>query len=467
MGGLDFEALRWLVALSLAVAALLVRRWWRSPDWAGADSPCTFGTSATLLALCAKGAFVTLAGHRPDADDAFYAGMALAPLEHPGVALREIEGSYWLTHYGMATYEPLRALAADVTGEPPLRVYYLWAPALFGALLVLANFELLRLWNGRLALLGVVAACAVFLLWGDTHRTHSNFGLLRLFQGKAVLVAVLVPLLTAWAWRSVRDGAEPRGRMLLGVVAAIGMSPTGLVLPLMLLALIYGACAVASARSVLRAAVYDLARRMAGIAWYPPVIALFVLWSKPGVAVRASGDGLDVVSDSLGDNLALVFGLEPRGLIILGAALLLPLCVAPGLRRPLMVWTAVAAVSLFNPWSSEALRTLVSDSMAWRLWWVLPLPAIAGLGAAALAGKLPELLRVPAAAAPALLLGFVMAGFAVLTGQWVLSTENKASLRWPPELKLEDPTRMPHRYYRDSLVILGTRVCSPRSGSCQ
>ena len=470
VGGLNFASLRWLVLLSLPLAGLLVWRWWRAGHAGDTDATSPL-TSCVVVLLCVGAAFLALAGHRPDGDDAFYAAMALAPLEYPDVPLRDIVGSYWKSQYGMTSVETLRALFAHTTQAPLLEVFYLWFPACMAMLLVLANYELLRAWNAPLALLGLLATLAVFLLWAETHRTHSNFGLLRLFQGKAVLLSVMVPLLTACAWRAVRNADEPRGRLPAALIASMGLSPTGLVVPLLLVGLIFAAAAFAEPRAHWRKTVLAYVVRMAALAWYPAVVAVIVISPKSGAAVRASGEDSLVVSNAIGDNLALVFGPEPRSLLILASVPLLALCVSPSMRRPVLIWSGLVLLCLFNPWSSAVFRELIADSMAWRLWWALPLPAMAGLVAAAAAVTLGRAGRsVPSGAVgqvlPALVLALVVGGFAALPGTRLVSAANHAGLRWPPEPKLVEKHRMPHRHYRTPLVVLGSRVCSPHSGRC-
>lgn len=471
LAGLDFATLRWLLLATLPLAAWLVRFWWQaarrdeSPD-GGALHP---GETVVLVLLCVVGSALVVSGHRPDGDDAYYAAMVLAPIEFPDVAMRAIEGNYWNSHYGMTSVPLLQAALASATGLPVLQFYYLWFPAVLAVFVVLAHYELLRCWSRELALTASVLALVVLICWADTHRTHANFGFLRLFQGKAVLVSVFVPLLSAWAWQSGPRGEGPTGRLALGVIAAMGFTPTGLVVPALLLSLVFVSQLLAAPMRT--AQMVLLVRRLASVGWYPGLIAVWVIWPKDHAAVRELGVGARLVSDSLVDNFGLVFDLTPRSVLVLATLVLLPLAVSQRHRRVVACWVLLVVLVLFNPWSSQLFRAF-ADSMAWRLWWALPLPAIAALGGAALTRRL-VLLATPATAGSdsrrslRYLSVAALAGmFALLPGAWVISSANGARLQWTPQPRLETATRMPHRIYKESLVVLGWRVCSRETGRC-
>lgn len=457
MFNLSFMTLQWLALPGLIAGLLLARHWRQRPG----AVPTPVSTSLVLAFYCIAATVIVLLVHRPDGDDAYYVGMGLAVLETPEAPLQSVFGSYWESHYGMTSYELLRATIAFWSPLPLLSVWYLWAPALLAPLIVLANYRLLRYWRPELALLASAVLLVVFLTWADVHRSHANFGFARLFQGKAALVSLVVPLVVLWSLQMVRDKtAWDQGRLGLVIVCGIGFSPTGLVVPLLAAMLVFASDFVRSPGQV-----FMLSVRRLHVLIYPTIVALFVFWSK-GTVLRVGSDELGrlIVSDNMVANLQLVFGGGLRGAIALAAVALLPAVIPAAHRAAAIAWCLVSALVLFNPWSSAFFRVLIADSMAWRLWWSLPLPAITALVLTWLAGKA---VRRDTLTRRGLIATFTLAMlYALLPGAWVMSEANNARLAWPPRARLENPGRLPHRAHGHELVVLNGRVCSERVDRC-
>ena len=181
-------------------------------------------------------AFVTLAAHRPAADDAFYLSIPATLLRFPqqpvllhDTLYRLQDAPILLPFYRLANHEVLVAVVSRITGIDHLVVAYLVLPPLFAALCVFAwAFLLQRIVPARWALvLPVLFAC--MLLLGEAPRTYGNFAFVRMHHGKAILATCMVPIIAGAALDFVRDGGWRAWLLLFAAqVAALGLAASAL-----------------------------------------------------------------------------------------------------------------------------------------------------------------------------------------------------------------------------------------------
>ncbi|TBR23755.1 hypothetical protein EPO15_05365 [bacterium] len=369
-------ALLW-AALPAAVAGVFLLRRLPRPEGSG---------ERALLGLCLLCAAAVLVAHRPDSDDGLYLGFAGGVADFPRAPLLKADALHGipglpilLSTYRFHSIEALYGAVSYLTGLSVLAVSHLGFATLFGFLAPLAWARLFRVLTPGRWLWGVAGAVGYLLLDGGAHAGWGNLAFVRLFQGKAAFLTVLSPLVVAYA---LAFGAAPTPgnwlRLAAGLVASAGLTASAL-----WAAPLTAAAALATAwrpnRDGLRAAAGG-----AAAAAYPLAVALVLRAGlKEGVMGQMSlPPGLEgkFLAETL--NYVVAQGVHRWALALLLAAA--PYFAPAGAPRR---WAAAASglfLLLFNPWTGPWVALNLTSPWNYnRLFWLLPVPAAAGLAAAA------------------------------------------------------------------------------------
>ncbi len=394
-----------------------------------APAHVTRGTSLLLVVLALVAVAVTLASHRPDADDSSFIQIAAQTLRFPERApltfdawLGTISEPFRFAPYRLASYETLVALLVEWTGLDLLTVYYLLLPGLTAALTVGVAFLFARWFLPyRAAIFGVGIFILIALAWGETHRSYGNFIFVRLFQGKALLIALTIPMTLIAGLMLLRRPSFGNWTFLaFAQVAAIGVSSSGLV------------CSFAATAVILASAMRHNMRVfivMAGLILttliYPAVLGA---WLKLAGGRAAS---LHEVGTFLPINASL--GLSAREAIALA---IFPLGVgALGLgvqRREYTLLATAVLVLVFNPWLSELLSGLSSRNMSWRWAWSAPVPLLLAVAlAATISPILSPRRETRKVLSPGAVTGIVVLMFFLGAARWTLAPSNNVTWHWP------------------------------------
>ena len=173
---------------------------------------------------------------RPNPDDLFYVNLSQWVAVHGQFPLKDTlfsELVYPMANWPpVASYDGLVGVVARLFGAHAATVEYVVVPPVATFLAVLALWRLLRAWRVR-HLLWVLSTALVFLLFDGTisYATPGNLFLTRLWQGKIVLLCVVVPVLLVHSLRYVERPTRARLLpLLLGGIAAVGLTTTGIFL---------------------------------------------------------------------------------------------------------------------------------------------------------------------------------------------------------------------------------------------
>ncbi|SFD94795.1 DUF6077 domain-containing protein [Blastococcus tunisiensis] len=416
----------WLATAPLVVAATV--RWLR-PVLAGIPAASPWPP----LALALGAAVGSLLVVRPDLDDASYVVRSTWIAAHGDVRVGDVlfsdgawPGLAAQTPY-LPSIEALLGWVARVSGLSAGTVVYVLFPPVVAAGAVWALWMLLRAWGVRRP--GACLALAgVFLVFGGaTAASWGNLHLGRIWQGKVVFLALVVPLLyavVAALWKVEGERARRAALLvtaLLGV-ASVGLTPAAIfVVPgVVLVALVPGllarrpalagaAFAAGAGPALAAGAVTVLAGEARGIGLVDAAAA--------GPWAKVLGTGIPAAVVVVAAVVVLLGGLWPRWWSGADAA-----------GR----WTAAAAVGagllIAVPVLYDvAVAVMGTDAIAWRLTWIVPVPALVGMLAAIPGGPRRLPLGVPVAV--------VVAGALVWGGVPLWSTTNGARLA-PAEWKI-------------------------------
>lgn len=421
------------VAVSVAVVVLRARYRWRLVP----AGPHTGAAVVLGLVVATLSAVVV----RPDLDDASYTVRGTWVAARGAFGTRDVifSDGRWPALAEQTPYLPavetLAGLLARATGMHAADLLYgVYVPvASFAA--VWALWMLLRSWGARRPAAALLLAL-LFLLWGGaTHGSWGNLHLLRIWQGKVTFLSVVVPLVYCWAARywaapTVRGRRTALALVGLAGVAGVGLTPAAIfVLPcVVLVAAVVGLVThrvPAALRLVLVGAAYPLG---AG------AVVLLIGSTRdvvPGVDVnpwvKTLGTGLPLAVAVLAAVVAVGGLVLPRllrtsrdeGRLTAGASVL--------------AGALIAVPALY----SAAVDVMGTNAIAWRLVWLVPLPALVGLLACLPRGRVPVPAgAVPVAVAAALVLGgtplWSPSNGAVLArpGDWKMYPEALATARW-------------------------------------
>ena len=387
----------WIAFSTASLLLLLALVAWRLPE--DTSPPIQADTAARwLLPIMAIAmAILALWVSRPDQDDAFYVGVAAFASGHPHEALLAfdpmlVERAWPLIFpsYRFASYELLGATLAWVTGMPAAATMHILLPPLFGALAVIATWELARVLAPARASTIVATVFVLTLLLGEMPRSPANFSFDRIFQGKAILLSVVLPYLFATSLRYASSAGTRRDLMLVGAsyLAAIGVSNFG-----MLIAPMVGVTAACSA--------------LVAIGGWQRTLKLMLMALIPlpylGWVAYQSHDGQALAAAALEPPFAIwhsTFG--GAGSFIVASLLLLGPAVAPDsrLRRLLACPPIILLLILLNPLLAPLIsHYLTTPPVYWRVTWQTPILiyAATALVFALRRGALPSGLRVAVA----------------------------------------------------------------------
>lgn len=419
----------YLVFWILAVVMLVLGFRLRPHEPTAALISETSERAGVIVFLCLLAFVVTLAAHRPDADDSLYLSLVVGALDHPEQQVMRYDDMYGEPDlplveaaYRLKSYELLIASLNHWFKIPPKALYYLFFPALFAVLAVAAHWLALREIGGSFAWVGAVTAVIALMVWGDTHPAMGNFAFVRLFQGKAVLVSVFVPAVILYASRFAREQTW-NNWLLLGAVqtAALGLTPSAVIVA----PLAGGAFLLAAApesggpKLFVRALLASTLVVVAGA---------FILAVMPieGSVPTSTAEVWSLV-ESAGGGLDYVLGLPARKAAALLALFLLPF-LAPGGRRGAILqrYILILLLVVMNPLLPGTLG-IVTARFTWRVFWAVPFPLLIGLLAqriAAGAASQRPVARIGGAAT----VGIV---FALMPGTGTLSENNETRLGFP------------------------------------
>ena len=447
---LELEGRAWPVVWVLTVAVLGYGLWVMqrsdSSIQGDAQSGHTSLTVRSILLLALLAALLSLVMVRPDRDDVYVMNRAAYVEEHadafptrdtifsddilptqrpagPQTSFEPLIGS-------IAAWLPFRAAAVGYLGVAPL----------VAALGVLALWRLLRTLGARAPSLACWVGTTWLVLDGTMHRSFGNFAMGRSWQGKVVLVAVVVPVLWHHAISFGRSGSRRHLLMLLaGSLAGVGLSSSAVLVVSGVIFAGVAAGAVAARRTH---------RILAGlVALAPPAVAAtWIVLAEPQ-RLEATGPVLAF----LGGIVTLDSEVEPiaqiRYVLGEGATALVPLvavllgCLAVG-RREGRLALALASVTVFvvafAPGALDLINDLAgSESVLWRVIWILPVPAMVG----AVFTSIPvswfdqSLIKI--------LLPTGALGFVLMFGTPIICAANRgAELAWPPRYELPWPDQL-------------------------
>ncbi len=409
-----------------------------------------------LAVLCALYASVV---HRPDADDAFYANVAVAAVEHPELPLLSrdtLHGRFdlpvHLPSYRLHSYELAVAALALLTGAAALSLFHLVAAPLAALFVPLAHAALFRLLVPRVWLFATAVLVLVLAAPGETHRWYGNFAFVRIWQGKAILLSIALPWIAAMALRfALAPSRRAWLRLAAAQIAAVGASASGLWLA--------PAISLAAQAAVLRPGARDLrVLALGALASIYPIAAALAQRSEmqgraPHLALRfAPGEQLaSAFTTALGEATLLRVGV-----VVLFVAWA---CWGRGLARRYAIAVPLAvALVLLAPWADALVRANITGPSYWRALWALPVPI--GIGLVIAAPLQWERAGVPRAgawvAAGALSILFLV----VVPRSYGFSAENHARLGWPG---LKVPEAAFSWAERINALVPGQRVVAPRS----
>ncbi|MBF0212329.1 MAG: hypothetical protein HQM00_02055 [Magnetococcales bacterium] len=377
---------------------LLTRLWIQNRNLPGvtadAPPPVTRHEGMLLTVLLLLALFVTLIAHRPEPDDQFFSNLAVMTLEHPERPLLSWNGmlwnegpSSWLAVDRLTSIELGIALVASLLGAEPVAVSHMGFAPLFAVWVVLAQGLLLRHLTPRrwLSVLMVV----VFLLFsvgGETGGGFAVFAFVQLFFGKSVLFSALLPLLFLLGLRFMQQGSRRDWiLMLLGNIAAVGLSTSGLFL-----------APVATGMGLIanwRPNRADTQRLLLGVTGclYPLSTGL-ALHQTMMATMDTMPWGLSVEA-----NLHKVFGAgTSRWLYLTALVGAWSLSTDPRLRRTLLGISFIYVGIFFNPFLYPIFTGYLTGSVTtWRLFFTIPLPIMAALMLISLVAALRPDRRAP------------------------------------------------------------------------
>ena len=424
-----------LVAALVALLLALRRGRQASPVEEAAPSTDDAGTHPLLWPVGWIGGLASAAASmfliRPDGDDAYFVNLSAWVAERGRFPLRDtmispdVFPALGAHSPPVHSVEGLIGAVARVGGLEAGTVTYVLVPPVVTLLSVLALTLLVDESRIPVAPAGLAAALGYLWLSGGSGYSLGSFFAVRLWQGKAMLVSLVLPIVIAAGVRLVRRGTG-RTHLLFGaaVIATVGVSNTAVfITPVLLGGLALGALAQRRVRGAVRLAAwlpYPLAAGVASLLFAP---------RSPTLAERTA-EGFEVASGTTTrvDVLTTVPGDD--GGLLLASCLAIGLGVL-GIRDTTARMCTLGAVLAGGVVLHPALRDLLEGAglgaVAWRLWWVVPIPLLLAGATSALAALVPRA-RTAVAVAAATALALVP----LVGGQWTGSAENGTRIATTP-----------------------------------
>jgi hypothetical protein len=342
---------------------------------------------------------LTLVAHRPDEDDTRYVNRAVAAADAPYAPVLKYDTRHSIPGLPIErtskciSNEMLAAALSLVTRLPAIYIFHLVFPPIMAMLTILSYGELFRILAPKHWLGGVLAVVVFLCANGEVHRSYGNFSFVRLHQGKGALVSVIMPLIIAYGLHfALRP--TPRHWLLLSSaqIAAIGMSSTGLMLaPIVaLLTVLTGVLGLNVVTQVKRiflgflASAYVVA--MGVYIKFPLFTYMIRIYTQTLPSTRIVSfvrtvPSLPPPQQQFVQNVEYVFGSGRFAilclLIFLTAWIWCETCVA---RRLCLVFPIMIGLIFANPFLKGLMvRYITGQAVYWRVFWLLPLPTMAGL----------------------------------------------------------------------------------------
>ncbi len=389
--GLGPQTVWGVAAATVALACICELRSGDAGVAPGPSRPAPSAGLAVLVGLSGACAAVALVAHRADIDDSFYLNLAVAAVEDPQAVLfgadtlhRVAGAPLSLPVYRVHSLELLHAALARLTGRPALDFAHLWQPALVALALPFVYARQARALTPRAWPLATAAIVAVLLFGASGSHGWAGFGLLRLHQGKGVLLTLALPAILAYGLAFARRGDLRSWTLLLAAqVAAVGVSASALWLA-------PGVAAVAVLSGVSATTAPQAARRLAAAAAtcaYPLALALLLRADTVAAFRDAPIPSPEMAMSSLqlaGQAARAVLGGGPAGALLLFVATGAWAFAREPRARRVCGFGAAATLVLWNPFFADAVAAhLTSPATYWRVFWLLPLPALAAIVLAA------------------------------------------------------------------------------------
>ena len=341
-----------------------------------------------VVAVC-----MTLVAHRPDADDTRYVNRAVAVADDPNAQILQYDTRHSVPGVPirktskLISNEMLAGGFAWVTHLPAIYFFHLVFPPLAAMLTILAFGELFRILAPKQWAFGVLAVVVFLCANGEVHRTFGNFSFVRLHQGKGILVSIIVPLIIVYSLRFVFRPTVRNWLLLASAqIAAIGVNATGLMIAptVAILAALTGILGMKAATGVKRvvlsftASVYVL-----GLGLYTKLsmVRFYVNLDRYPAAMKALSSVQQQDTSFFDRNIAYVFGDGRFALVCLIIILTAWFWCETRLARRICLIFPIAVGLLFaNPLVEDVvMKYITGKDVYWRVFWLLPLPAMAGI----------------------------------------------------------------------------------------
>ncbi len=360
----------------------LGRAWLLSRNQSGVTpTQMTTNRTETILygVVILSAVLITLCAHRPDPDDQYYSNLAVMTLEHPERPLLSWNGMIWsentITWFPvdrLPTYELLVAVLASWFNAEPIAISHMLLSPIFAAFTVLSQALLLRHLLPKYWLSALMVVIYLLLaIGGETRASFGIFAFVQLHFGKSILFSAILPLLFLFGLRFMQSGS-PRDWLILlfGQIASLGFSSSALFM-----------APVASGLGMIanwKPEWHDTKRLLLGIssAIYPLAAGIMLMEVMHHALNATSWTPLPI-----NNNFEKVFGsgtnLWLYLLTMIGSWTLMR---DSKLRRTLLGLSFFFTGFFFNPFLYPILTQYLTGALTtWRLYFTMPLPAIASL----------------------------------------------------------------------------------------
>ncbi|MEO5333525.1 MAG: DUF6077 domain-containing protein [Magnetococcus sp. YQC-5] len=337
-------------------------------------------SDAILFGLTVAGVVcVTLFAHRPDPDDQYYSNLAVMTLDHPDRPLLSWNNMIWsqktitwMPVDRLPSYELLVALVASWFHVEPIAISHLFFSPVFAALTVLAQSLLLRYWMpGHWLAVLLVEIFLLLALGGETRAGYGIFAFVQLHFGKSFLFSAILPLLVLFGLRFMHTGSR-RDWLLLVVtqIAGLGCSSSALFL-----------APVAAGLGLAANWRMDWTTTKRLLVGVTSSFYLLFMGLSMMMAMTQAMDSISWVPFTIDNNFSKVFGsgthLWLYMLAMIGAWTLMT---DPALRRTLLGLSFVFVGIFFNPFLYPLFSQYLTGTLTtWRLYFTIPMPAMASL----------------------------------------------------------------------------------------
>ena len=444
----------------VAAAIVLTLAWMLGPSAsARVKPPSRPSWELGLLGLCLFSLIVTAVAHRSDADDAGYLAMAVSVADDdPSAPMLANDWVYGLPvlHplqrvYRAQTLEVLEGGIAYLTGLQVLDVAHVLIPTIAAFLVPLAYARLFRQVIPGRWIWGTLVVILFFIVAADTHTSYSNFAFVRLQQGKAIFLSVLVPLLIADGLRLARaPNIRQWFRLAADLIASVGVTISALwIAPLVAgLAVL---CGIPN-----RKRVFSRLLLLASASGYLLLLGLVMAWQARGAIDSSTAQ---TSAELMVESEQSVLGQGPLALAILLVTVGGWVVARTPTQHRLLTVFPLGFLALWSPyWAHWLAENLTHPWIYWRVFWILPVPALLGIVLTAPLEWIPKRLA-PASATTAACLAVAAGVFWWGSSVHTLSPANDVRLA-PPSWKVP-PAEISAACALTELVPAGARVVAP------